>query len=98
KKSLSRSLRRANGIEFKRILKESGLFDFVSGHKSAAGWKIDREKLDNLYQYLDNFPFDNKNSVYYVDKLYSKPDDSDIYMVEINKQVFGGMEIGRAHV
>src|SRR5699024_8398596 len=36
-------------------------------------------------------PFDNKNSVYYVDKLYSKPDDSDIYTVEINKQVFGGM-------
>src|SRR5699024_9283489 len=49
------------------------------------------EKLDNLYQYLDSFPFDNKNSVYYVDKLYSKPDDSDIYTVEINKQVFGGM-------
>ena len=91
KNSLSGSLRAPDGLDFKGVLTESGLFDFVSGHKSAAGWKIDREKLDNLYQYLDNFPFDNKNSVYYVDKLYSKPDDSDIYMVEINKQVFGGM-------
>ena len=89
--SLAGSLRAPDGLDFKGVLTESGLFDFVSGHKSAAGWKIDREKLDNLYQYLDNFPFDNKNSVYYVDKLYSKPDDSDIYMVEINKQVFGGM-------
>ena len=89
--SLSGSLRAPDGLDFKGVLTESGLFDFVSGHKSAAGWKIDREKLDDLYQYLDNFPFDNKNSVYYVDKLYSKPDDSDIYMVEINKQVFGGM-------
>ena len=91
KNSLSGSLRAPDELDFKGVLTESGLFDFVSGHKSAAGWKIDREKLDNLYQYLDNFPFDNKNSVYYVDKLYSKPDDSDIYMVEINKQVFGGM-------
>ena len=91
KNSLSGSLRAPDGLDFKGVLTESGLFDFVSGHKSAAGWKIDREKLDDLYQYLDNFPFDNKNSVYYVDKLYSKPDDSDIYMVEINKQVFGGM-------
>lgn len=91
KNSLSGSLRAPDGLDFKGVLTESGLFDFVSGHKSAAGWKIDREKLDDLYQYLDNFPFDNKNSVYYVDKLYSKPDDSDIYTVEINKQVFGGM-------
>ena len=91
KNILSGSLRAPDGLDFKGVLTESELFDFVSGHKSAAGWKIDREKLDDLYQYLDNFPFDNKNSVYYVDKLYSKPDDSDIYMVEINKQVFGGM-------
>lgn len=91
KNSFSGSLRAPDGLDFKGVLTESELFDFVSGHKSAAGWKIDREKLDDLYQYLDNFPFDNKNSVYYVDKLYSKPDDSDIYMVEINKQVFGGM-------
>src|SRR5699024_9450997 len=89
--SLSGSLRAPDVLDFKGFLTESELFDFVSGHASAAGWKIDRKKLDNLYQYLDNFPFDNKNSVYYVDKLYSKPDDSDIYMVEINKQVFGGM-------
>ena len=91
KNTLSGSLRAPDGLDFKGVLTESELFDFVSGHKSAAGWKIDREKLDDLYQYLDNFPFDNKNSVYYVDKLYSKPGDSDIYMVEINKQVFGGM-------
>jgi single-stranded-DNA-specific exonuclease len=90
KNSLSGSLRAPDGLDFKGVLTESGLFDFVSGHKSAAGWKIDNEKLDDLYQYLDNFPFDSKNSVYYVDKVYSKPDDSDIYMVEINKQVFGG--------
>lgn len=90
KNSLSGSLRAPDGLDFKGVLTESGLFDFVSGHASAAGWKIDKEKLDDLYQYLDSFPFDSKNSVYYVDKVYSKPDDSDIYMVEINKQVFGG--------
>src|SRR5699024_12467867 len=61
KNSLSGSLRAPDGLDFKGVLTESGLFDFVSGHKSAAGWKIDKERLDDLYQYLDNFPFDNKN-------------------------------------
>src|SRR5699024_5879026 len=31
-----------------------------------------------------------KNPFYYVDKLYSKPDSSDIYTIEMNKHVFGG--------
>lgn len=45
--------------------------------------------LEYLFEYLDKTRFNN-NKDYLVDKLYSKPDDSDIYMVEINKHVFGG--------
>ena len=87
---LAGSLRAPDGLDFKGLLTESGLFDFVSGHASAAGWKIDREKLDDLYQYLDKFLFKIKNPFYYVDKLYNKPDSSDIYTIEMHKHVFGG--------
>ncbi len=45
--------------------------------------------LEYLFEYLDEIKINN-NKDYLVDKVYSKPDDSDIYMVEINKQVFGG--------
>src|SRR5699024_6915420 len=88
--SLSGSLRAPDGLDFKGFLTESELFDFVSGHASAAGWKIDRKKLDDLYQFIDKFLFKIKNPFYYVDKLYSKPDSSDIYTIEMNKHVFGG--------
>ena len=87
---LAGSLRAPDRLDFKGLLTESGLFDFVSGHASAAGWKIDREKLDDLYQYLDKFLFKIKNPFYYVDKLYNKPDSSDIYTIEMHKHVFGG--------
>src|SRR5699024_5797771 len=88
--SLSGSLRAPDGLDFKGFLTESELFDFVSGHASAAGWKIGRKKLDDLYQFIDKFLFKIKNPFYYVDKLYSKPDSSDIYTIEMNKHVFGG--------
>ena len=87
---LAGSLRAPDGLDFKGLLTESGLFDFVSGHASAAGWKIDRKRLDDLYQYLDKFLFKMKNPFYYVDKLYNKPDSSDIYTIEMHKHVFGG--------
>lgn len=45
--------------------------------------------LEYLFEYLDEIKINN-NKDYLVDKVYSKPDDSDIYMVEINKHVFGG--------
>ena len=88
--SLAGSLRAPDGLDFKGFLTESELFDFVSGHASAAGWKIDRKKLDDLYQFIDKFLFKIKNPFYYVDKLYSKPIEYDIYTVEMNKHVFGG--------
>ena len=88
--SLAGSLRAPDGLDFKGFLTESELFDFVSGHASAAGWKIDRKKLDDLYQFIDKFLFKIKNPFYYVDKLYSKPIEYDIYTVEMDKHVFGG--------
>lgn len=86
---LAGSLRAPDGLDFKRILTMSNLFNFISGHASAAGWGIDSEKLDGLYKFLDNYEF-NRNSEYLVDKLYNKPEETDIYTVEINKHVFGG--------
>src|SRR5699024_165022 len=47
-------------------------------------------KLADLYQFIDKFLFKIKNPFYYVDKLYSKADSSDIYTIEMNKHVFGG--------
>ena len=88
--SLAGSLRAPDGLDFKGFLTESELFDFVSGHASAAGWKIGRKKIDDLYQFIDKFLFKIKNPFYYVDKLYNKPDSSDIYTIEMHKHLFGG--------
>ena len=88
--SLSGSLRAPDGLDFKQILTDSGLFDFVSGHASAAGWRIEEDNLENLYEYLDNYEFSNNTTEYMVDKLYNKPIEFDIYTVEMEKHVFGG--------
>ena len=87
--TLAGSLRASDGLDFKRILTISKLFNFVSGHASAAGWDINSSQLEDLYEYLDEYEF-NGSSEYLVDKLYNKPEESDIYSVEINKHVFGG--------
>lgn len=87
--SLAGSLRAPDGLDFKRILTISRLFNFVSGHASAAGWGINRFLLDELIEYLEEYSFTNETS-YLVDKLYSKPDSSDIYTIETHKHVFGG--------
>lgn len=87
--SLAGSLRAPDGLDFKRILTISRLFNFVSGHASAAGWGINRFLLDELIEYLEEYSFTNETS-YLVDKLYNKPDSSDIYTIEMHKHVFGG--------
>lgn len=87
--SLAGSLRAPDGLDFKRILTISRLFNFVSGHASAAGWGINRFLLDDLIEYLEEYSFTNETS-YLVDKLYNKPDSSDIYTIEMHKHVFGG--------
>ena len=46
--------------------------------------------LDSLFEYLDEVNFSNSIE-YMVDKLYSKPIEYDIYTVEMNKNVFGGV-------
>ena len=86
---LAGSLRAPDGLDFKRILTISRLFNFVSGHASAAGWGINRFLLDELIEYLEEYSFTNETS-YLVDKLYNKPDSSDIYTIEMHKHVFGG--------
>ena len=83
------SLRAPDGFNFKRILSISGLFNFVSGHASAAGWGISSSNLDSLFECLDETKFSN-NKEYLVDKIYNKPIEYDIYSVDINKHVFGG--------
>lgn len=87
--SLAGSLRAPDGLDFKRILTISRLFNFVSGHASAAGWGINRFLLDELIEYLEEYSFTNETS-YLVDKLYNNPDSSDIYTIEMHKHVFGG--------
>lgn len=87
--TLAGSLRASDGLDFKKILTISKLFNFVSGHASAAGWGINSWQLEDLYEYLDEYKF-SRSSEYLVDKLYNKPEESDIYSVEINKHVFGG--------
>ena len=86
---LAGSLRAPDSLDFKRILTMSRLFNFVSGHASAAGWGINDSLLDELIEYLEEYSFSN-NTSYLVDKVYNKPDDSDIYTIEMYKHVFGG--------
>lgn len=86
---LAGSLRAPDGLDFKGILTMSNLFNFASGHASAAGWGINTSNLEELYKYLDEYDF-NSNIEYMVDKLYSKPIEYDIYTVEMDKHVFGG--------
>src|SRR5699024_8033924 len=88
---LAGSLRAPDGLDFKGILTMSNLFNFASGHASAAGWGINDSNLEELYKYLDEYDFSNNNVEYMVDKLYSKPIKYDIYTVEMNKNVFGGV-------
>ena len=87
--ALAGSLRAPDGLDFKGILTMSNLFNFASGHASAAGWGINDSNLEELYKYLDEYDFSN-NIEYMVDKLYSKPIEYDIYTVEMDKHVFGG--------
>lgn len=87
--ALAGSLRAPDGLDFKGILTMSNLFNFASGHASAAGWGINDSRLEELYKYLDEYDFNN-NIEYMVDKLYSKPIEYDIYTVEMDKHVFGG--------
>ena len=87
--ALAGSLRAPDGLDFKRILTMSNLFNFASGHASAAGWGINDSRLEELYKYLNKYDFSN-NTEYMVDKLYSKPIEYDIYTVEMDKHVFGG--------
>src|SRR5699024_370119 len=86
---LAGSLRAPDGLDFKGILTMSNLFNFASGHASAAGWGINDSRLEELYKYLNKYDFSN-NTEYMVDKLYSKPIEYDIYTVEMDKHVFGG--------
>lgn len=87
--ALAGSLRAPDGLDFKGILTMSNLFNFASGHASAAGWGINDSRLEELYKYLNEYDFNN-NTEYMVDKLYSKPIEYDIYTVEMDKHVFGG--------
>lgn len=88
--ALAGSLRAPDGLDFKGILTMSNLFNFASGHASAAGWGINDSNLEELYKYLDEYDFNNNNIEYMVDKLYSRPIEYDIYKVEMDKRVFGG--------
>lgn len=74
----------------KKELLDTSLFEFVQGHNQAFGWKIKEENIVKFQNYIKNRVDSNKNKVYYVDKVYDRPTDNDIYMIERNKDVFGG--------
>lgn len=76
-------------IDFKDILNNSGLFEYAQGHQQAFGFKFNKSKMsdiDNLFNSLES-----KEREYLVDKVYTKPIEYDIYTVEMNKNVFGGV-------
>lgn len=50
---LGGSLRAPGDFDLKAYLSESGLFDYVMGHPSAAGFRIDSEKVDDLREYIE---------------------------------------------
>lgn len=53
KGKLGGSLRAQNDFDLKAYLSESGLFDYVMGHPSAAGFRIDSDKVDDLREYIE---------------------------------------------
>lgn len=80
---------RAQNVDFKFILTESRLFNFVSGHSQAAGFSIPVGNLDTLYNYIEDCQFETSN-VHEVDVITNKPNENDIIQVELNKDVLGG--------
>lgn len=76
-------------IDFKDILNSSGLFEYAQGHQQAFGFKFNKSKINNINDLFDNL--ESKDREYLVDRVYTKPTEYDIYTVEMNKNVFGGV-------
>ena len=76
-------------IDFKDILNNSGLFEYAQGHQQAFGFKFNKSKMSDIDNLFNNL--ESKEREYLVDKVYTKPIEYDIYTVEMNKNVFGGV-------
>lgn len=83
------SARCPDNFDFKQYLSDSNLFNYTEGHSQAFGWSISKDKLDRLYRYIDSNEI-AYDSVHYVDKIFTKPAESDIIRVEVNKSIYGG--------
>ena len=76
-------------IDFKDILNNSGLFEYAQGHQQAFGFKFNKSKMSDIDNLFNNL--ESKEREYLVDKMYTKPIEYDIYTIEMNKNVFGGV-------
>ena len=76
-------------IDFKDILNNSGLFEYAQGHQQAFGFKFNKSKMSDIDNLFNNL--ESKEREYLVDKVYTKPIEYDIYTIEMNKSVFGGV-------
>ena len=76
-------------IDFKDILNDSGLFEYAQGHQQAFGFKFNKSKMSDIDNLFNNL--ESKEREYLVDKMYTKPIEYDIYTIEMNKNVFGGV-------
>lgn len=76
-------------FDFKQYLLDSYLMNYAQGHAQAFGWSISIDDFEDLQQYFNRHPI-NHDPIHYVDKIFTKPEESDIIQVEVNKHIYGG--------
>lgn len=76
-------------FDFKQYLLDSYLMNYAQGHAQAFGWSVSIDDFEGLQQYFNTHPIDH-DPIHYVDKVFTKPEESDIIQVEINKHIYGG--------
>ncbi|WWT40170.1 hypothetical protein [Staphylococcus phage PT1-1] len=76
-------------FDFKQYLLDSYLMNYAQGHAQAFGWSISIDDFEGLQQYFNMHPIDH-DPIHYVDKVFTKPEESDIIRVEVNKHIYGG--------
>lgn len=85
------SARCPSEMDFKTFLLSSEVMEFCQGHAQAFGWGIKKDKLDDLYDYINCSDTDLSTDIdYYVDKIFNKPEPTEIVRVEVNKGLYGG--------
>lgn len=85
---------------FKDVLEETGLTEFVAGHQGAAGVGIAANKMEEITNKLNEFYGEvSKEPIYWVDYIWRAADVEDSSLLELaNMKEFWGQEIPPAQV